>query len=119
MHYGIPSFDVGTGSGDLADWLAGFDLSGARTNGRGPYNNSEKSTYFSPRFQGFQIGVSYVPEPAQDAEGPPNEADGAREDLFASGVNYARSFNNISIRPSAGYQDIGEDDALAGKNLES
>ncbi|MGZ0190593.1 MAG: porin, partial [Alphaproteobacteria bacterium] len=68
MHYGNSSQGVGTDSGDHSGWIRGMDFTGARTNGRGPDNDSEKLTYITPRMQGFQLGASYVPEIQQDAD---------------------------------------------------
>jgi hypothetical protein len=108
MHYGIPSFGVGNDSGDHTNWIAGMDFTGHRTNGRGPDNDSEKITYFTPRFYGFQVGASYVPELAQDADAPPRGVAGARNDAFAVAANFNRSFNDFTLRASAGYMDFGE-----------
>lgn len=124
MHYGIPSFGVGTDSGDHDNWIAGFDFTGARTNGRGPDNDSEKVTYFTPRFMGFQVGASYVPEIQQDQdtfdEGGASSRvnDGERDNSFAVAANFNRSFEDFKIQASAGYQDFGDDNAVAG-SLES
>lgn len=123
MHYGIPSFGVGTDSGDHDNWIAGFDFTGARTNGRGPDNDSEKVTYFTPRFMGFQVGASYVPEIQQDVDGfdvggASRVNNGNRDNSFAVAANFNRSFEDFKIQASAGYQDFGDDNAVAG-SLES
>ena len=118
MHYGIPSHGVGTDSGDHVNWIANFDFTSARTNGRGTDNDSEKVTYFTPRVGGFQAGVSYVPEISQDADASPNNNDGARDDSFSVAANFNRAFGDIKVQASAGYQDFGDDEAVAG-DLES
>lgn len=118
MHYGIPSHGATLDSGDITDWIAGGDFTMARTNGRGIDNDSEKLTYFTPRFAGFQLGVSYVPQLQQDDDTPPDESDGVRDDSFAVAVNFNRSFNDFSVKASAGYQDFGDDDNVSG-DLES
>ena len=118
MHYGIPSFGVGTDSGDHANWIAGWDFTGSRTNGRGIDNDSEKVTYFTPRFSGFQVGASYVPSMAQDADAAPNGNDATRDDSFSVAANMKQSFGDVKVQASAGYQDFGDDDALTG-DLES
>ena len=118
MHYGNPSFGVGTDSGDHVNWIAGFDFTGARTNGRGPDNDSEKLTYFTPRFSGFQLGASYVPEIAQDNDAGPNNANGVRDDSFSVAANFNRAFGDIKVQASAGYQDFGDEKVSLG-DLES
>lgn len=114
MHYGIPSHGVGTDSGDHSNWIAGHDFTGSRTNGRGPDNDSEKITYFTPRFMGFQLGASYVPMIEQDIDRAPDGSDGVRDDSFSVAANFKRSFNDFSVAFSAGYQDFGDDKAVAG-----
>jgi predicted porin len=118
MHYGIPSHGATLDSGDSVDWISAGEFTYARTNGRGLDNDSEKITYFTPRFQGFQLGVSYVPEIAQDADGAPDNNNATRDDSFAIGANFNRSFNDFSIKASAGYQDFGDDNGTVG-DLES
>ncbi len=122
MHYGIPSMGAGLDSGDATQYIAGTDFSGARTNGRGIDNDNEKVTYFTPRFQGFQLGASYVPQMNQDADtvsgvDAPNDQDAVRDDSFAIAANFKRSFNDVSLAASAGYQDMG--DAPGVGDLES
>jgi len=118
MHYGNPSFGVGTDSGDHSNWIAGFDFTGSRTNGRGIDNDSEKVTYFTPRVSGFQVGASYVPSIAQDADGAPNGNDGTRDNSFSVAANMIQAFGDVKVMASAGDQDFGDDDAVAG-DLES
>jgi outer membrane protein OmpU len=119
MHYSIPSHGATLDSGDITDWIAGGDFTGARTNGRGIDNDSEKLTYFTPRFSGFQLGVSYVPAQNQDLDGPQNTNDGVRDDGFSVAANFNQSFGDFKLLASAGYQHFGEDDAVAGSDLES
>jgi predicted porin len=118
MHYGLPSMGVTIDSGDANEWIQGINFTMARTNGRGNDNDSEKITYFTPRFQGFQLGVSYVPQQNQDADAAPAENDGTRDDGFAIGANFQRSFNDFKVELSTGYQDFGDDKALT-TNAES
>lgn len=119
MHYGIPSHGVGTDSGDHAGWIAGFDFTGARTNGRGPDNDSEKVTYFTPRFSGFQVGASYIPEIQQDRDASVTNV-GVRTDGFSVAANFNRAFGDVKIQASAGYTDFGNEELVAAEtDLES
>lgn len=121
MHYSLPSFGATLNSGDAADWISGIEFTMARTNGRGIDNDSEKVTYFTPRFYGFQLGASYVPEIAQDADDAPDSGDTQRDDSFSIGLNFQRSFNDFKFEASAGYQDFGDtdDNATITGDLES
>ncbi len=77
-------------------------------------------TYFSPRFAGFQLGLSYIPDVANsnnnrgafgDGEGTNSTArDDQRNHGFATGINYTNSFNGIDISAAGGYQIIGTPD---------
>lgn len=68
-------------------------------------NDSEKVSYFTPRFEGFQLGLSYVPELTQDRGG----IGGVRFNSnfyhsgFTAGLNFTRAFGPIDIAASAGY----------------
>ena len=119
MHYGIPSMGAGLDSGDSANWVALTEFTMARTNGRGLDNDAEKLTYFTPRFSGFQLGASYVPSIAQDNDIAPAQNDGVRDDSFSVAMNFNRAFGDIKVMASAGYQDFGDDDGVAGQDLES
>ena len=118
MHYGIPSMGAGIDSGDAGNWVAGTEFTMARTNGRGLDNDAEKLTYFTPRFSGFQLGASYVPSINQDNDAAPNQNDAIRDDSFSVALNFNRAFGDVKVQASAGYQDFGDDDGIAG-DLES
>lgn len=120
MHYGIPSMGTGLDSGDASSWISGTDFTAHTTNGRGPDNDSEKLTYFTPRFSGFQLGVSYIPEVNQDADGAPNTNNGVRNDALSVAANFKKSIGDVKVAASAGYTDFGDDDgADATGSLES
>ena len=114
MGYGTRSQGVTIDSGDINNWIAGIDFAMATTNGNlaRQDNDSEKITYFTPRFEGFQLGAYYTPEHAQDIDAAPNNNNGVLDDGFAVGVNFDRKFNDFRIQASAGYQDYGDDDAV-------
>ena len=74
-------------------------------------------TYFSPRFAGFQLGVSYIPDLADSSnnDAPFGDGDGnnvtAEDDDrahgFATGLNYTNSFNGIDLAAAGGFQVVG------------
>ena len=78
-------------------------------------NDSEKISYFTPRFEGFQIGLSYVPELTQDRAG----IGGVRYNSntyhsgFTAGLNFTRAFGPIDIAASAGYARFSKPDSTA------
>jgi len=124
MHYGIPSHGAGIDSGDVSSWIANVDFTAHTTNGRGPDNDAEKITYFTPRFSGFQLGASYTPEVEQDVDGfrvnrgaagtLNKENNGVRDDAFSVAANFNRAFGDVKVKASAGYSDFGDDDAVVG-----
>lgn len=80
-----------------------------------------KVVYFTPRMNGFQLGVSYQPDGANEPPtgGPAgrtadNDA-GANETLLSVAANYTGSFDDASIAVSAGYihSDLEADNAAA------
>ncbi len=72
------------------------------------FTNDTKITYYTPRFSGFQLGVSYVPELADRGE-----ADGRYDGGFAvgtspgatnvweGGINYENQFDQIGVAVAA------------------
>jgi predicted porin len=102
------------------DWLNGALAGGGGTFGGqdGTLRNMQlrmfdddgnKISYFTPRFAGFQVGVSYTPNAAQNTQ---NGA-GATElttttqqiyhDFWALGANFDRKFNQFGVGVAAGY----------------
>ncbi len=50
-------------------------------------NDSQRFTYFTPRFSGFQIGVSYARDGLQDTNLQIDENDGQIANIFDTGAN--------------------------------
>jgi outer membrane protein OmpU len=78
-------------------------------------NDSEKISYFTPRFEGFQLGVSYVPELTQDRGGIGgiHFNTNTYHSGFAAGLNFTRAFGPIDIAASAGYTHLTKPDTAA------
>lgn len=87
------------------------------------FNDAEHVTYYTPRFFGFQIGVSYTPENCQAGNnefggslGVPNGCGGSyagqivkgisgkQSDVFDVAANYVNSFNGIDVAIYGGWQ---------------
>lgn len=111
----IRAFETGTGTqaggtdGGLGANL--FDLPTCTTNLRINDNDFGKFTYISPRFAGFQAGISYIPN--LEAGGDNNSAltkigtgDGGRNSGLSNGVagglNYTEKFGEIGVQASGG-----------------
>jgi outer membrane protein OmpU len=92
------NFDVGdwieTPSGHAASTVQRLDL------GEG---DSEKLTYFTPRFGGFQVGLSYMPSANEGGNGDVEETSAANHTGFAAAVRYKAKFDSVGIGASAGY----------------
>ncbi len=70
-------------------------------------NDENQITYFTPRFSGFQVGVSYAPSVNGSGDGKnfPIEADKDFEfnNGFTAGVNFVESFDGIDVAVAGGY----------------
>lgn len=83
----------------------------------GPGNDSKRLTYFTPRFSGFQLGVSYSRDLAEDNFFPTNigNGTGAVNNVFDIGANYVQSFGDINVAVSGRY-GVGQQN-LAGQGF--
>lgn len=114
MHYAPPDAGIGVNSGDLTNWIPNttgasyFDGIGT-TFARSGDNDSEKITYFTPRFEGFQFGISYIPEFAQDDDTKPDDTVANFYDGISLGLNFDRKFNDFRTRASVGYLQADAD----------
>jgi len=76
-------------------------------------NDDHALNYFSPRFSGFQVGVSYVPAATINGEGKnfPVQADKNTElhDMVSVGANFVESFGGFDVAVAGGYR-IAQDD---------
>lgn len=118
---GVPTVGVELEDGDAPNWISGIngDLINTATNFTAEDDLNHKINYFTPRFQGFQLGVTYVPEALNDDNTGPNENDGVRDNAFGVSAHYENSFNDIDVAASVGYMHYGDDDALIGDEPES
>jgi len=105
---------MGNHGGDLNSGASGydggpsaaFDFNGAEIAAPGLKNDSDdaaKITYFTPRINGIQVGVSYTPD--TDVDGTASLANGVtatggRQDHIGLGINFVQSFDDIGIRLS-------------------
>ncbi len=75
-------------------------------------------SYYTPRFFGFQLGVTYVPSLVMNGDGKnfPVEADNNTEysNGFAVGLNYVEDFNGFGVAVSGGWRHAQLPDSLSG-----
>ena len=71
-------------------------------------NDDHTIDYFSPRFSGFQLGVSYTPAATINGEGKnfPVQADENSElnNGFSVGANFVDSFGDVDVAVAGGYR---------------
>ncbi len=76
--------------------------------------NIDKVTYYTPRFAGFQVGVSFMPDQNNRGQGfgpietvMPNGPDRAKgvaglsEDIITGGINYDNKFGDVGVALAA------------------
>jgi predicted porin len=80
-----------------------FDSTFGTTRSRFFDNDSEKVNYYTPRFEGFQFGVSYIPNSSQDRNGAPDSLSNAYSRGWAAAANFVRTFGAFDVAASAGY----------------
>ena len=103
---------------DRADWVgwpAGFTGGGNRFNATlndvrlrsGGENDSVQISYFTPRFEGVQLGASYIPafRQGRDAWGTSGASTAEKyHNGFAAGINYVGKFDGgMGLGLAAGY----------------
>jgi hypothetical protein len=81
---------------------ANFDTMLGTTVSRFHDNDSEKINYYTPRFAGFQLGASYIPNSSQDRQAP-DAISVAYSRGWAAAVNFVRTFGAFDVAAYAGY----------------
>jgi len=135
MHYAPAEFGISINSGDQTGWVSATRTidagTGSRINEggyfRAPFgstyieplrtNDSEKLTYYTPRIEGFQLGLSYSPDSGNtdDLQVQPNR-DARDTDLVMAGLNFNRSFGSTNVRASLGYGTVLDEIQGSGNN---
>jgi outer membrane protein OmpU len=77
-------------------------------------SDGEHISYFTPRFAGFQAGLSYVPSADEDVNNQ-RALSGGNADFegWSAAVNFDRRFGDIGIGLAAGYAFMNESAAAA------
>lgn len=94
-------------------------VTGARTNTQTLLSSdANKITYFTPRFSGFQFGISFTPNSSnrdgeQNSGASPDSVEeimqanrdyDTLENIVSAGINFVRRFGEISLGASAGWE---------------
>lgn len=125
MGYGPSDFGIGLISGDQPSWVTPVaDEEGDKINltGKGYWrnpmgssswvevlgmNDTQGVSYYTPRFQGVQIGLTYTPDvSAGEDDGSMPNRDVHNTDAISAGINYKQSFDNASVGASLGYGTV-------------
>ena len=120
MHYAPSDFGIGMNTGDNTSWNKPVeDAEGDSISMTGHYrspfgatyvepdaiNDAAKISYFTPRVSGFQLGVSYAPDGAQDDNNQPNR-DAVNSDYVMVGANFVQKMGGMSVGISGGYGTV-------------
>lgn len=130
MRVDASNFSHGTGGvdGDFYDFVAGTggflvapDLPLDQT---GATEDASKIVYYTPRFSGFQFGLSFAPDSGNTgtASGFSTDANaGQAENVIDAGINYTGQFDQVGLAASAtgsfGESEVATTDDLAAYAL--
>jgi outer membrane protein OmpU len=89
---------------DTTDWITRPGTVTANQVGRVDLNSdSEHVSYFTPRFNGLQVGISYVPSTQEDVNNQRALTSAGDTDHWSFGINYNGKFGDASVGVAAGY----------------
>ncbi|WP_334130071.1 porin [Sneathiella sp.] len=75
------------------------------------FSDADKITYFTPRFVGFQLGASYIPDGTSETANVGNSQyqapnyDNGLDRGWSVGLNYVNKFGGVDLAASAVYQE--------------
>ncbi len=106
MHYASPSPVPAWGLASPNANAGGFTTPSTYTN---QVSDADKLTYFTPRFGGFQFGVSYTPDANKEtgnANGPydPILAEGLADEAYSLSGNFNNKFGSVGVKASLGWE---------------
>ena len=134
MAYGPDDFGITANSGDTSAWLPMVTTRGASMF-RTPFgsrnnevdvscNDESRLSYFTPRFSGFQFGVTYTSScGSEDLAGgvaAPSTFTAANiYDVINLGANFVRKFDQVDVALALGYGFGEKADGTTGNDPES
>ena len=94
---------------DIPDWISNPGTVGASTVARVDItSDAEHISYFTPRFSGFQAGISYIPSTVEDINNQRQLTGGGDTDGWSLGLNYVGKFSGVGVGIAAGYVQTNE-----------
>lgn len=113
-HVAPKEYGMGINSGDTVEWEltgntsisnSGYYLApfGGTFIEPGRADDSTKLTYYTPRVEGFRVGLSYAPDSAQDSNVLPDRNTSSLTDGVMAGIDYSHDFKGVKVAASAGY----------------
>ena len=84
------------------------------------FADTDKITYFTPRFVGFQLGASYIPDGTSETANVGNSQyqapniDNGLDRGWSVGANYVNKFGGVDVAASAVYQEADTTIGLGG-----
>jgi predicted porin len=115
QYVGYADIDIDTVSGSVGGVSVGDDFYrrtlGATFLENEGNNDAQRFTYFTPRFSGFKLGVSYARDGLQDTNVQVDE-DSTLSNIFDIGADYVNSFGDFDIAVS-GRWGIADNDTSA------
>jgi predicted porin len=123
MHYGAPSVGVafGTNESQVGDFIirptnvtalnttaSGRTGVGGTALTQGTGNDQQRLSYFTPRFAGFQVGLSFTPNVNQEDTVAYTDKAAQRANSMHGSVNYTNNFNGVQLNGSLGASQYGK-----------
>lgn len=97
---------------DTADWVSNPGTVSVSNAARvDASSDAEHVSYFTPRFAGFQAGISYIPSAREDVNNQRELTAGADNDGWSLGLNFDRKFGGVGVGIAAGYATANESTA--------
>jgi outer membrane protein OmpU len=119
MHYAPSDYGISMNSGDQSNWVSAAGVGGTAGTFRGAFgstyveagrvNDANRLTYYSPRIEGFQLGLSYVPNSGEDTNALVDR-NTALADGYAIGANFKRDMGGFTVGVSGGFGTISDGD---------
>ncbi len=82
-------------------------------------HDANKATYISPKLGGFQVGLTYSPNEANDDNGDRVDAESSRHNGLEGAVSYAGKFGDVGFAVGGGmsaYSGATENDAMGDQS---
>lgn len=124
-----PTVGIGQINGSYANYIptASRPAGNSKDTGGGMFkaldsDDSTKVTYTSPRIEGFQAGISYVPENDDQASGELvqfSDASGNQRDMIETGFNYTRKISDVNLRLGGAYTMADAKDGSGREDIAS